>query len=340
MEQNVNTRPVNKQRDVYTDALKCLLILMVIRAHVASFGFGIQESFEHLSSYMQFSFRMPLFFFMSGYYSYKKSMTGSDIRRSIYTKFLYLILPPLFFSIYDNLLNGAYILNFINEGFGKYWFTITLFICFILYYLLRIFLKSKIALSIGLLLFSGIGIGCLVFCDLEQMKYMELNRLAKDFQYFSFGIIAKMYYDKFVLFVTNQKVITLATVGFFGLTAVMFRYHLPNAVHHFLQYLLLRYLASFVVFSVFFCNKERFQQNTWINRLVIFVGRYTFPIYLLHYFFLPDLSHLRDTITNDIMLLNIIGYAYSIVILLVCLAFTWILTNSSLISNYVLGHRK
>lgn len=51
------------------DALKCLGIILVIHGHVELFGFGI----KNCSSWEVFySFNMPLFFFISGFFAFKE----------------------------------------------------------------------------------------------------------------------------------------------------------------------------------------------------------------------------------------------------------------------------
>ena len=83
MENNV----VKKPRLEWLDALRGFTMILVVAYHVAEMGFG--ESWRHSSS-MPFLvlFRMPLFFFVSGFLAYKASQVW-DFRyyQQYFTKF-------------------------------------------------------------------------------------------------------------------------------------------------------------------------------------------------------------------------------------------------------------
>ena len=57
-----------KVRIHYIDALRGFTMLLVVFAHVLTFGFGMQKSFL---SELFITFRMPMFFFISGFIGYK-----------------------------------------------------------------------------------------------------------------------------------------------------------------------------------------------------------------------------------------------------------------------------
>lgn len=61
---------VKKPRLEWLDALRGFTMILVVANHVANMGFGMAPK---LSSSMQFliMFRMPLFFFVSGFLAYK-----------------------------------------------------------------------------------------------------------------------------------------------------------------------------------------------------------------------------------------------------------------------------
>ena len=65
-----NNAVVKKPRLEWLDALRGFTMILVVANHVANMGFGMAPK---ISSSMQFliMFRMPLFFFVSGFLAYK-----------------------------------------------------------------------------------------------------------------------------------------------------------------------------------------------------------------------------------------------------------------------------
>ena len=340
MERKVNKSLIGGGREAYMDALKCLGILLVIRGHVELFGLGISKTYEEMSCLMLYSFNMPLFFFISGYFAYKDNMPMRSIGRNISNKFLFLVLPAVAFSIYYRFGNVENPIRFISDGFGRYWFTITLFLCFLVYYLIRLTIPTKRWQMIAMILLSLVGIGYLSFFSRYEVPLLGLNHLTKYFQYFTLGMLAKMYHTRYVRLLTNQALITTATIGFFVLLVALFQCAMPSFIHHSLRDLVLRYMGTFIIIALFFKYKEVFCKETKLNRLISYIGRYTLPIYLLQYFFMPDLRHFAGIINNlDMLTVNIICMAYTVVTTALCVLFIWLLSNSGFVSRYVLGHR-
>lgn len=70
-----------------------------------------------------------------------------------------------------------------------------------------------------------------------------------------------------------------------------------------------------------------------------FVGRRTLDIYLLHYFFLPDLAVCNEFLsTNTRALLELVfGMSISLIVIAVCLLCSNILRNSDFLGHYLFG---
>lgn len=86
---------------------------------------------------------MPVFFFVSGFLAYKdKQESGRDLLRNIWKKFLFLVIPAVVVKFFMDLLHQQNPLNVLYDGFGGYWFTITLFECFLVYYLATMLVKN------------------------------------------------------------------------------------------------------------------------------------------------------------------------------------------------------
>ena len=63
---------LSKQRIKYIDALRGFTMFLVVLQHIESIGFGIHP-YESVLGNILVSFRMPMFFFISGYIAYKVS---------------------------------------------------------------------------------------------------------------------------------------------------------------------------------------------------------------------------------------------------------------------------
>lgn len=147
----------------YLDALRGFAILLVIEGHVRIFGMGI-KSYDTMSALMLYSLDLPLFFFISGLLAYRPNLSTKAIAKNILKKIEYLVLPALFFSVVYNLIYHKSVLTPLYAGFGKYWFTITLFECFLIYYVVQLLIplnKRNRYVTIALTLVSLAGIGLL-----------------------------------------------------------------------------------------------------------------------------------------------------------------------------------
>ena len=130
-----------KVRMEWLDAMRGFTMILVVAYHVAQFGFS--ES-EKISSSLPFLvlFRMPLFFFVSGFLAYKARWTWTMDNYSslVWKKVKVQVLPALVFLCVFIVLRGK--LPFF-EGLAKcmhsptkggYWFTWVLLHMFVFYY--------------------------------------------------------------------------------------------------------------------------------------------------------------------------------------------------------------
>ena len=110
----------------YIDALRGLAMILVVYFHIAAYGFG---SYELGYNDIIERFRMPTFFFISGWLFYKAGRiwhrrTITDIIRK---KFMVQIVPTaVFMLLYLTIFNLLDISSFGSDKKG-YWFTFVLF---------------------------------------------------------------------------------------------------------------------------------------------------------------------------------------------------------------------
>lgn len=123
------------QRLQYLDQMKGIAILLVVVWHVMQFSFGIHGS--SVNGMLEI-FHMPLFFYVSGYLSYK-SITGLQpvVLNRIIHKCKALVLPLLTVGGLHAIFVDEDVIHWMLRGFGGYWFLYVLFITSVVFILIE-----------------------------------------------------------------------------------------------------------------------------------------------------------------------------------------------------------
>ncbi len=323
----------------YLDALKCLGIIMVVEGHVCFFGMGIDAP-NSISEMLLYLFNMPLFFFISGFLVRREALSFKDTLKRLFHKFIFLVVPALIFYVLRQFYLHKSPLDFFLFGAGGYWFTITLWECFFIYYLSKLLIKNEILHNAFLLLLALAGVVYMGVSNMYGPKVLELNRLMKYFQFFVLGIFAMKYKETYERLVRNEWLKATSLIVFFFLLFILNNNILPKFVLPPCRDIVLRYLGTFLVVSWFVCHEKQFENDTWMNRAVLRIGKYSLAIYLLQYFFLPDLTSFPSLLDGlDGFTMHIIAFAYTAVIVAVCSVFITVLSNSKYVRKFVLGQK-
>ena len=123
-----------RNRIGYIDALRGMAMILVVYFHIAAYGFG---SYELGYNDIIERFRMPTFFFISGWLFYKSGRIWNEktIRSIIRKKFMVQIIPTaIFMLLYLMMFNLLDISSFGSDKKG-YWFTIVLFEYFVIFFI-------------------------------------------------------------------------------------------------------------------------------------------------------------------------------------------------------------
>lgn len=330
-----------RARIYYLDSLKCLGILLVIEGHVWSLGMA-KETYDTVSGLMLYSFNMPIFFFVSGFLAYKdRQDSGRQLLGYIWKKFQFLVIPAVVVKCFMDLLHQQNPLHVFRDGFGGYWFTITLFECFLFYYVVAMLVKNvKLRMAV-LVMLAVMGIGLLsIFGGDFGPAVIDMNRLTKYFQYFVMGVLAMRHRDLFEKTMRNEWVKAVAIILFFALLFIINNPVWPSPIFHILRDLVLRYLGTFIVVSWFVCNAELFNRETLINKVILKIGQCSLAIYLLQYFFIPNFMSFPDWVGGlDEVTVHVISLGYTVIITAICMCFISLLGNSRYVKNYVLGQK-
>ena len=303
------------------------------------FGFGI-DTYDNLSSLMFYSFNMPIFFFVSGFLAYKENMAASQIQKRIWQKFQFLVIPAVVFKLFSDLLHEKNPILTIYDGFGGYWFTIVLFECFLIYYLVCFLMKKSEHQMVILSVIALLGIVILSLYGKVGPALIDLNRLTKYFQFFVFGLLAMRYKNEFEKTMYNEWIKALAVVSFFALLVVINNPIWPSSVFHLLRDLVLRYLGTYVVISWFVCKAELFNRNNRINELISRIGQYSLAIYLLQYFFIPGFANFPSVVSRlDEVTVHMVSIAITVIVTAACMCFISLLGNSKYVMKYFFGQK-
>lgn len=112
----------------------------------------------------------------------------------------------------------------------------------------------------------------------------------------------------------------------------------PVPVFHFLRDIVLRILGTTMIVILFASHASVFNQSGRIVSWLVELGKVSLPIYLLQYFFMPDLLSFPNFINGaDQFTIHVVSAVYTILITLICYAFVKVLDQSKFVRRYVLG---
>ena len=335
---------MDNKRLGWIDAMRGFSMVTIVMGHVIlSMGIDVYDSV--LSSLLH-SFNLPLFFFVSGFFSYRaidwwnKDRFADNLKRKVQAL---IICTLFFFSIYQILLGKGYV-SFSN-GFEGYWFTIALFQMWILY-LVSTGISRLIKLNINYLLLlalSLVGIAIIVFFRRESSFWTILSweNLSKYFQFFALGIFSSGFKEGFYRLMKNNLYATIVILGWILCLILYynetFRLSFPFA-YSFIHDILIRYCALLTVVLAFFRGSEYMEKSACGKNLQL-VGRRTLDIYMIHYFLLPHLKFLGPwlSIGNQFVMQFLISGIFTVIIVFLSLLISKILRESRFLSAWLFG---
>ena len=323
-------------------------MLMVVYGHVMFYGLGMTDVISRFFA----SFRMPTFFFISGYIAYKAvaQWDASFFKARLKKKAMVQIIPTIvFFTAYSLLHAHNPISDYAADGFGFFWFTIALFEMFCIYFTLsRLGNATRPWVTyVGLIVFAIAGIIYTYCFEWNKPDYYQLRHTADFFQFFVLGIFCRMGGQRFHDFI-DRKPVRWGIIGLFAAMAVAAAVSysrggngtLQTIWHSEFMNLARGYVGVMAVYTIFRSSATFFARTTTVPNIFAFVGRRTLDIYLLHYFFLPDLStSLAPWLQTHCNTLGIFGTALAIalVITALCLLTSRIIRISPFLARYLFG---
>lgn len=353
-----------RQRDHSFDVIKGIAIYAVVMGHVLLYAApGLTDTL--LMRVIALS-HMPLFFFISGYFSYKEADGRRFANPDLWSRFKQLIIPMVVMSalfcayrahsqlhtdvgLTDDFPANIRALWLDNAKWG-YWFTICLFEIIVIYRIVCPMLRAArkavthiaiIAATFVLLVAAGQVLPAAV------TSIFEVRFVAMYTPVFLIGVMARLHKERFGKLLSNQWATTSAivgggillgllaykdSIGFMSVTGVSLI--LTPAWH---------LLLVVVVFAVIRPWVERSAAGEKLSapiRVWSFLGRNSLGIYLLQYFFLFPMPWLANALHASAMQMVpafVLSFIASGLIVAVCCGAIAIVRTSRYMAMLMLG---
>lgn len=346
-----------KQRLLALDAIKGLAIMLVVMGHVCYFGI-FNESLQGASYLFNIisAIHISFFIIVAGYFAQRVLTYFCDWGRYLQDKVIRLIVPAvlwwLFFTFWKSgsaHLGGLY--KF------EYWFTVHLFLYFLIFacqrWLVDKFLSLLSRSSSNMLRFimhitMMLGIyGVLRYAGVyspiqlpEVVRFLAL-RASCLYPFFVIGFLIK-HFD----LISYLRTHIAGVVAFLGCIVGLVFIRLNTEEVPYLMYGLwhpyrLLALSSFVL--IVYALSYLTEKDNFIARALIFLGQWSLPIYLVHYFFIPRISFLADYINSiDAHLIGselLIYFGGAVLTLVPTLAVVWCIKLNPYLDFFLFGEK-
>lgn len=303
---------MHNQRLQYFDILKGVAIFLVVMGHVLTIGIrNIDNAFLFK---IIGEIHMPLFFFISGYFTYKVTGDNRPFRYpQLKKRFLQLIVPFVTISslwiIYfphsglESPLDSSWSGLYSDLWKNGYWFTLCLFEIILIYAatvpLLRR-CKSPAAImasTISVCILTGI----ICISIPTHVNFMTGLPLALQFfPIFMAGVIARKYENRFDAITSDSRIYTVALIVLCLMTYYVCYYwefpSIPEDCRYVARVVL--HLSLAIVAVALFKSCGNTGKANPVTDIFTRIGKDSLAIYLLHYFFLFPMGGIRQSLID------------------------------------------
>lgn len=295
------------QRLDYIDALRAVAIGFIVFGHVPMYCYGelgIANAQQQLVSLRALTsmVQLPVFFFVSGFLA---KLLGGGKSQTV-RKLQQLIVPAVLVGGFHLAWTGGDVAECLTDKFkGGYWFTLTLFECFLLHWLtVRLWLRLRrrrgdgapdgrkayaalcltmAAVAYGLSLPQVAGrvetLPVVGWLSLPQLRY---------YLYFVMGHLVRQNLPALAAWRWRDGAVALCLAVFAALALTVWGWRMPvgGLLYH-VRLVAFEMSALLLLFAVFYKHRRWFALDGRTQRTLRFLGHRTLDIYLLHYFFIP-----------------------------------------------------
>ena len=271
-------------------------MILVVFSHIACWCFGNRDM-GYNDVFIRF--RMPIFFFISGWVFYKveRVWNKENIYNILKNKFRVQFIPFIFFMLlFISLFEGSEYPHSFEDKYG-YWFTFSLFEFFVLYIVIEYLFNKQsnnqkdFFVLIVMLILSIMAYYYEIIrysVDLGAWKLLLTTLSFSKIKYIIFfwlGTFVKKNFTSYIRLTDNQYFIA-ACLSIF-LTLLIIPNTNSNYCIEYITYLLSGISGIVVLFTFFKKHEVIFSKNNRFGSMLQYIGQRTLDIYLLHYFILP-----------------------------------------------------
>lgn len=354
---------MGKLRLHHFDILKGIAIFMVVMGHVLTMCIRDIDSavlFKVLEKT-----HMPIFFFISGYFTYKILDSGKLAMPNFIVRAKQLLIPFFVVSTlwiyyfphsglqspFDSTWQGLYM----SVGKNGYWFTLCLFEVILLYAAIVPVLSRCRRFGTSLLVVVAVWIilGCLSNIWLPQnvVNLLGMPLVYEFFPIFMFGVLARSRQEQFDKVTGSSAWVTIAMIaGGFLMYYVCWPWKFPFPtvfwdISKSLLYLCVVIVAIAVIRP--WCVRAFGEGSTgngsrWA-RIWKYLGENSLAVYLLHYFFLFPMSAFREPLIAmnlDFVPTFIVSAFFAAIIITITLGVNYVICHSRLLALLLTGKVK
>lgn len=344
------TSAISGGRLKYIDAMRGLAILLVVFSHVtnAYVKFPITNNSFAGVYYMMTMFRMPLFFFVSGFFAYRAAQRWDSamVRRVLTKKFQAQVFGlAVFCIVYAGVMKGWHF-NFLWKS-NPYWFTESLFMMFCLYLCFAL-LERRTGKRWPMWTLLGISFVAPLLFDWLTDGYqltkwanaLQVKRTLTYLPYFLLGVFARGNEQTLWKVTDNQYFKALVVVGFLSLVLFYGCRH-KYSLQWDLVLTAMRLTGLFTLMVTFRTYRDWFDKGHRIGNVMCKVGSRTLDIYYLHYFFIPNLAFLHGYLYvgrgNNVLAMLTVGLVISALVVALCMLTSAVLRTSPLLARWLFG---
>ena len=349
---------MNKRLE-WLDAMRGLTMILVVAYHVAQMSFGVDEKTSTSLPFLVL-FRMPLFFFVSGFLAYKADFqwTWPNALQMTWKKVKIQVLPTLVFLciciiLRRNSFGPAFEYAIKSPTKSGYWFTWVLLHMFVIYYMacmVQRYIKSEykhiviwVLFILSLMAYESLYLpNTFDYYKTPFFRYSSLVKTLNFLPFFLFGNLVHRYWAKAQKVADSSWFSPMLMLVAFVACAEVFRWNccrmewanLPRTVAMF---------ALLTLVVVFFRHYQSwFTADRPIGRGLQYIGVRTLDIYLLHYILLPKMPEVGQWLNRthpNFVLEVVVSFSAALVVIAFCLLASQMLRISLIFRQYLFGRK-
>lgn len=314
-------------RSVYLDALRGIAILFMVTGHAFVF---LARNEPNIINDFVITWHMPLFAAISGFVSFRETISMESARTKVKKRLTQQILPTIILcTIWTSTLSPASWQETIDSMYkGGYWYTFVALELYIIYLAILLIIRySTNTRKIQSIIFIFIIIGTPLFEKIlfsfgisPSCRWLVPN-LFKLLPFFFLGCLLKANEQQLKRLLAHKTcVIIVSSVLILGCAIIL---HTSIYDHHSVFVRFLSSLFPILAFLLIFLSFGKQFENKKVAIVLSRYGKDSLEIYLIHFFVLASLSYLigLEFLTNlcpDIIIYLIL-FIVSVPIASICL---------------------